>query len=212
MIKFEKNITKLTNLKIHPNNYVLVYDENPDNENKIISLNTQIDILKGNISNLTNEIVKRDKDIAKLQTSLKSASNQFKSGGIELTYTRLNGKVETFMIDKNENLSKNFKVYEFLSPDSKELILSELLVSIIQNIRDKYKKSVIITSGYRTQAFNDSLKGSIKNSEHIKGKAIDFQVQGINKNDVLKYAKTIPNVVYAYTNETNMKKAVHINI
>lgn len=194
---YHNKINRDALIRVYQNEWVLIDKE--DIYSSLTQLNT----------NLTNENTKLNKLLVENKTEVKS---QFKTGDIKLTYTRLNGKVETFMIDKNENLSKNFKVYEFLSPDSKELILSELLVSIIQNIRDKYKKAVVITSGYRTQAFNDSLKGSIKNSEHIKGKALDFQVSGINKNDVLKYAKTIPNVVYAYTNETNMKKAVHINI
>lgn len=194
---YHNKINRDALIRVYQNEWVLIDKE--DIYSSITQLNTD----------LTNENTKLNKLLVENKTEVK---NQFKTGDIKLTYTRLNGKVETFMIDKNENLSKNFKVYEFLSPDSNELILSELLVSIIQNIRDKYKKAVVITSGYRTQAFNDSLKGSIKNSEHIKGKALDFQVSGINKNDVLKYAKTIPNVVYAYTNETNMKKAVHINI
>ena len=194
---YHNKIDRNALIRVYQGEYILIDKED------IYTAQTQLN------ADLTNENTKLNKLLVDKETEVKS---QFKTGDIKLTYTRLNGKVETFMIDKNENLSKNFKVYEFLSPDSKELILSELLVSIIQNIRDKYKKSVIITSGYRTQTFNDSLKGSIKNSEHVKGKALDFQVSGINKNDVLKYAKTIPNVVYAYTNETNMKKAVHINI
>ena len=194
---YHKKIDRNALIRVYQDEYILIDKED------IYTAQTQLN------THLTNENTKLNKLLVDKETEVKS---QFKTGDIKLTYTRLNGKVETFMIDKNENLSKNFKVYEFLSPDSKELILSELLVSIIQNIRDKYKKSVIITSGYRTQAFNDSLKGSIKTSLHVKGKALDFQVSGINKNDVLKYAKTIPNVVYAYTNETNMKKAVHINI
>ena len=33
-----------------------------------------------------------------------------------------------------------------------------------------------INSGYRTQQFNDSLSGSVKNSSHIKGKAADIDL------------------------------------
>jgi len=197
---FHTKIDRDSLVRVYKDEYILIDKED--------IYTAQIEINEA----LANENDKLVKLLGEQEKLLKAGLNGFKTGDIKLTYTRLNGKVETFMIDKNENLTKNFKVYEFLSPDSKELILSELLVSIIQNIRDRYKKSVIITSGYRTQAFNDSLKGSIKNSEHVKGKALDFQVSGINKNDVLKYAKTIPNVVYAYTNDTNMKKAVHINI
>ena len=175
-------------------------------------LEISIDEKTATISNLTNEIVFLNNKVKELDKPSVNALNQFKTGDIELTYTRLNGKVQTFMIDKNEQLAKNFKVSEFLCPNTNELILSELVVSIAQNVRDKYKKSITITSGYRTQKFNDSLVGSVKTSPHIKGKAIDFKVSGINKNTVLAYVKTIPNVRYAYTNNTNMKYAVHLNI
>lgn len=37
-----------------------------------------------------------------------------------------------------------------------------------------YKKPFIITSGYRTEAYNRRLKGSARNSMHIQGKAVDI--------------------------------------
>lgn len=205
-------INKNALMKVYKGEYILITDYEIDYEKEIKSKNDTISSLGAEISNLRHEKEELDKLYQESQRSLKSASNQFKEGNIKLTYTRLNGKVETFMIDKNENLSKNFKVNEFLSPDSNDLILDEMLITIAQNIRDKYKKPITITSGYRTQTYNDSLKGSIKNSEHVKGKAIDFIVSGTNKTTVLNYAKTIPNVVYTYTNDTNMGKAVHINL
>jgi uncharacterized protein YcbK (DUF882 family) len=167
--------------------------------------------LEGKISLLESEKQNMANTIAELQKTQGQASNQFKKGDIELTYTRLNGKVETFMIDRNEQLTKNFKVREFLSPDTNKLILHELLVVIAQIVRDKYGKSITVTSGYRTVSHNKAVGGD-PNSSHLQGKAMDFMVSGVNKNTVLAYVKTIPNIKYAYTNETNMKNAVHMNI
>ena len=126
---YHNKIDRNALIRVYQGGYILIDKED------IYTAQTKLN------ADLTNENTKLNKLLVDKETEVKS---QFKTGDIKLTYTRLNGKVETFMIDKNENLSKNFKVYEFLSPDSKELILSELLVSIIQNIRDKYKKSVII--------------------------------------------------------------------
>jgi uncharacterized protein YcbK (DUF882 family) len=165
------------------------------------------------IQDLLKRVETYEKDLTNLTNENALLKNtQFKSGDIELTYTRLNGKVENIKIDRNESLTKNFKVSEFLCPNTKQIILDELLITIVQNIRDKYNKPITITSGYRTQAYNDSLPGSDKNSLHIKGKALDIMVSGVNKNTILAYVKTIPNVKYAYTNETNMLNAVHFNI
>ena len=177
-------------------------------ESDLINIKSENDFLNKKLTENNSNIIVLNTELAKL----KGISPQFKSGDIELTYTRLNGKVETIKIDKNEKLSKNFKVSEFLSPGSNELVLDELLVTILQNIRDHFGKAVTITSGYRTQAYNDSLPCSDKNSLHIKGMAFDIMVSGVNKNVVLAYIKTIPNIKYAYTNETNMKNAVHGNI
>ena len=34
-------------------------------------------------------------------------------------------------------------------------------------------------SGYRCQAYNDSLPGSVKNSRHVQGKAVDIITRGV---------------------------------
>lgn len=210
MLTFNKKLEKKCKLIVNPTKWVYVYDSEPiiystDNRDTI-------DALQARISTVTNINTKLDKDITELQTLLKQSKNQFKTGDVELTYTRLNGTVQTFMIDKDEQLSENFKVYEFMCPNCNTLILSELLVTIAQNVRDHFNAEVTITSGYRTQLYNDSLPGSWEKSLHIQGKAIDFKVKGISKTKELAYVKTIPNVKYTYTNNTNMAGAVHANI
>lgn len=55
----------------------------------------------------------------------------------------------------------------------------------------------------------------VSNSRHIIGKASDICVQNVNKNDLLNYCKSLQNrgiLRYTYTNNTNMKNAVHVDI
>lgn len=94
------------------------------------------------------------------------------------------------------------------------------IVSILEDIRSHFgDKPIIVTSGCRCERYNDSLKGSIKGSKHTKGKAVDFYIKGKGKStsvtEVLSYCKQLVKqgkLKYTYTNNTNMKGAVHINI
>lgn len=72
------------------------------------------------------------------------------------------------------------------------------LAKNLQNIRNHFGNAVIITSAVRCQKWNDSLKGSVKKSLHIKGKAVDFYVKGISYKKLLAYVKKLPYYKYAY--------------
>ena len=57
----------------------------------------------------------------------------------------------------------------------------------IQAIRDHYGKPITITSGLRCKTWNSKCGGSIQNSLHMKGLALDFYQQGVT--DTLKNRK-----------------------
>ena len=81
-------------------------------------------------------------------------------------------------------------------------------------IRDHFGKPLIITSGVRCINYNKKV-GGVVNSMHIKNKAADFYVQGVPVNHVLDYCKSLVSqriLGYTYTNNTNMRGAVHIDI
>jgi len=48
------------------------------------------------------------------------------------------------------------------------------LIMILDNMRHRSQLPYKITSGYRSQEYNDALKNSSKNSSHIKGRAVDI--------------------------------------
>ncbi|MCH5228827.1 MAG: peptidase M15 [Muribaculaceae bacterium] len=83
-------------------------------------------------------------------------------------------------------LSKNFTLKEMIkSPTAERLHISnipnepelkklkQLCVEILQPIRDKYKKPIRVTSGFRSSELNKVVKGSI-NSQHLRGEAADI--------------------------------------
>lgn len=91
----------------------------------------------------------------------------------------------------NVQLSKNFKVREFACKDGSDVVIIDpLLIWILQNVRDYFKKPVNITSGYRTVTHNNSAGGA-ENSYHILGMAADFVVEGVKASAVQDYLETI---------------------
>ncbi len=73
----------------------------------------------------------------------------------------------------------------------------ETLVRLADQVRDHFGAPVIVSSGVRCQAHNDELPGTAKNSYHVKGKAMDFCVQGVSGAELLAYVKQLP-IHYAY--------------
>lgn len=92
----------------------------------------------------------------------------------------------------NVQLSRNFKVREFSCNDGSDVVIIDpLLIWILQNVRDHFGKAVTITSGYRTVAYNSTLKGSAKDSYHLLGMAADFAVSGVKASEVQNYLESL---------------------
>lgn len=132
------------------------------------------------------------------------------------TLAKLN-EISIYMTDEDWKNSTYFKKEEFECGCLGEYCegygagISKQLITDMNKIRKHYGKPITITSGVRCQKYNNSLKGSVKNSKHIEGKACDFWFSGMNKQEVIEFCKTLPSYGYAYTNEDNMKYAVHYN-
>lgn len=86
------------------------------------------------------------------------------------------------------DLSKNFSRSEFkckcgeceqVGPDPK-------LIEELQKIRDHFHVPMKIHSGHRCQKYNESVGGASR-SQHLKGTAADFTLEGISNNQVQEY-------------------------
>lgn len=74
-------------------------------------------------------------------------------------------------------------------PDINSLdCMLDLIANCLQPIRDKLKKPMIITSGYRCKQLNTALGGAA-NSQHTKGQAVDFHVNGMRVEDLINFIK-----------------------
>ena len=98
----------------------------------------------------------------------------------------------TYNREQNIKLSNNFSLKEFECKcgKCKQTIVDANLISLLQKIRDKYKKPVIINSGFRCSAHNKAV-GGVANSQHTKGKAADIVIKGIEPKEVATYAASI---------------------
>ena len=63
---------------------------------------------------------------------------------------------------------------------------SDELIEILTEIREHYRKPLIINSGYRCPTHNKKVGGSA-NSQHTKGSAVDFIIKGVKTLEVWDY-------------------------
>jgi len=83
-------------------------------------------------------------------------------------------------------LTKNFNLREFMSPDTCEVMIYPELVDKLQDLRDYLDKPIKVTSGYRTPERNKAV-GGVEGSYHLIGKAVDILVDS-PEDVVRKYA------------------------
>lgn len=94
--------------------------------------------------------------------------------------------------DGKTYLSKNFQVKEFACSDKSDTIfIAPKLVTVLQKVRDHFGKPVNITSGYRTDAYNKTVKNASKYSQHLYGTAADIFVKGVSSKDVAAYIEKL---------------------
>lgn len=96
--------------------------------------------------------------------------------------------------DGNEKIAKYFKVKEFACKDGSQVVfIDDYLYNILDILRDKLEKPVIITSGYRTPEWNKKCGGA-KYSYHMRGMAADIRVDGISPKELAnKLNAIVPN-------------------
>lgn len=102
--------------------------------------------------------------------------------------------VKSYIMDEegNEQLGKHFKVKEFACKDGSQVVfIDEYLWAILDILRNKIGKPVIVTSGYRTPEWNKKAGGA-KYSYHMRGMAADIKVYGMTPKEV---ANELNNIV-----------------
>lgn len=97
----------------------------------------------------------------------------------------------------------------------------------LKTLRTHLGRPISISCGMRCRPFNDSLRGSSKNSAHLSGRAVDFYISGHtnsleNRKTIINYLAKLPFFSWAYCNEyssiknyypsaPNMGNAIHFD-
>jgi len=78
-----------------------------------------------------------------------------------------------------DQVTDHFKLSEFTNTlDGNKLLINPEVISFyhdLEKFRVWYNRPMVITSGYRTPAFNRSV-GGVSNSYHVRGLAVDFKL------------------------------------
>jgi len=89
-------------------------------------------------------------------------------------------------------LSKHFKLEEFEKSSTAIRLgitnkagageiknLTDLCYGVLEPVRAKFEKPIIVTSGYRSEELCVAINSS-KTSQHTKGQAVDFEIAGVS--------------------------------
>lgn len=75
---------------------------------------------------------------------------------------------------------------------------TERLMRLADRVREAAGAPMCPSSTVRCQAHNDELSGSVPNSRHLSGKAMDFCIRGCGADRTLAIVRQQPEVRYAY--------------
>jgi uncharacterized protein YcbK (DUF882 family) len=70
--------------------------------------------------------------------------------------------------------------------------LKPKLVRLLKQVERHFGKRLIVTSGYRSPAYNKKVRGAEK-SQHMYCAAVDVQLPGVSKWELAKYVRAMPN-------------------
>ena len=88
--------------------------------------------------------------------------------------------------------------------------LLRLIVKVLQPLRDKLGKPMVITSGFRCAKLN-TLVGGVANSQHTTGQAVDFVVNGMDVHTLFEFVRN-SGIMYDQLIEEHSKGKTWVHI
>ena len=109
------------------------------------------------------------------------------------------------------DLSANFDRDEFECPDCHKVVVRLRLISALQQLRDRVKVPITVTSGYRCMAYNRKV-GGVRNSLHVSGEAADIHVHGMTPKEMYGHALMIPDFKDGGIGIYVDRKFIHVDV
>jgi len=85
---------------------------------------------------------------------------------------------------------------------------AETLVRVIDDIRQRLGKPIMVSSGVRCESHNAEV-GGVYNSRHLSGHAVDFACPGVPQAEVMALIAQYPDIKYYYAID---KEYIHMDI
>lgn len=119
-------------------------------------------------------------------------------------------------------ISKNFRLKEFTRSETADELeidntqmsesaknnIKEMVHQILQPLRDRIKKPIVINSGYRCTELNEAI-GGVPTSQHVLGQAADIKVKGLSSFEI---AKVVLDLYLPFDQMILYNDFVHISI
>ena len=87
-------------------------------------------------------------------------------------------------------LTPHFKLIEFECPCCHTVRLHPKLLQMLEALRERWKRPLVITSGFRCRAHNDRV-GGVRKSFHLLGQAVDIRMGAQEVSPFLKIAHAL---------------------
>lgn len=113
------------------------------------------------------------------------------------------------------NFSSYFTYKEFKCKCGKcnsSVYLDPKLITYLDELRIYFRKPVVITSGIRCVKYNNSLTGSSKTSAHLKGKAADVYIKGVDPVAIVNWWSSNVPGNRCYCGTPNMGNCAHVEV
>lgn len=91
------------------------------------------------------------------------------------------------------NTADRLKIYNDPTPEHRERIAT-MLAPVLEAIRDRLKRSVVIMSGYRSAALNKAV-GGVATSAHCLGYAADITAAGMSALALAQWIASQPGIM-----------------
>lgn len=97
-------------------------------------------------------------------------------------------------------------------PGSGEKYMSQIFINRLNDLREKFGKPIIITSGYRSPEYNNKVSSTGFTGPHTTGLAVDISVMGQDAYDLVAIAFNMGVFTGIGINQKGIGRFIHLDM